>query len=304
MNVELYGLGACPVACVRDGNGERDATALSHLGLVGSSLAQLEGGVAQSVTKGEEWLFLLQTVGPAIAHEDIFLVFLVDNLLAFAPSAGIGLQRVGTTLFKICIPREGQLATWVHIAQQHIGQSVSGFRTDEPSLHDCRHLAKPRKGGTVAGNVHIDKAWVGSYECFHQAILRIRQVVLLAVDALAVLTPALVESTEHNHHIGLASLADGLTDEFVLRTLVAELVIANGDAVETLDGVTHIAAGIVDGELRIESGELRDEAVEGYYLALYLQRRRAAADGHHLDGILAHDQYLLTVREVEGQQRL
>ena len=124
---------------------------------------------------------------------------------------------------------------------------------------------------------------------------------MLAVDALAVLTTTLVESTEHNHHIGLASLADGLTDEFVLRTRVAELVIANGDAVETLDGVAHIAAGIVDGKLRVESGELRDEAVEGYYLMLYLQRRRATADGHHLDGILAYDQYFLTICQVERQ---
>ena len=87
--------------------------------------------------------------------------------------------------------------------------------------------------------------WVGCNKSLHQSVLCIRQFVLLAVNALAVLTSTLVESAEHNHHISLTSLADSLVDEFILRTAVAKFVIAYGDSVETLDGVAHIATGIV-----------------------------------------------------------
>ena len=46
------------------------------------------------------------------------------------------------------------------------------------------------------------------------------------------------------------------------------------------------------------------QSVERHQLALHLQRRRTAADSHHLDGILADDQYLFIFSKVEGQQRL
>ena len=144
--------------------------------------------------------------------------------------------------------------------------------------------------------------WVGCNKSLHQSVLCIRQLVLLAVNALAVLTSTLVESAEHNHHIGLASLADGLVDEFVLRTAVAKFVIAYGDSVETLDGVAHIATGIVHNTAgRLLTNRFK-QSVDGYKFALYFKRRRATSYGHHLNSILTDNKNLLVFRQVERQQ--
>ena len=53
-------------------------------------------------------MICLEAVRPAVAHEDAFLVFLVDDLVVFAPCAGIGIQGVGATLVERGVPGEGQ----------------------------------------------------------------------------------------------------------------------------------------------------------------------------------------------------
>ena len=55
-------------------------------------------------------------VGPAIAHIDTFLVFLIDDLMVGTPGSGIGSQGMCTTVLETGIPGEGQLTRWIHVA--------------------------------------------------------------------------------------------------------------------------------------------------------------------------------------------
>ena len=55
-------------------------------------------------------MICLEAVKPAIAYEDTFLVFLVDDLMILTPYARIGVEGMGTTLVERGIPCEGKLA--------------------------------------------------------------------------------------------------------------------------------------------------------------------------------------------------
>ena len=105
-DVELDSLSTSHAACVGDGNGEGELLVGRHLLLVGRELTQLKGGIAQTMAKGEERLQLL-LVCPAVAHVDTFLIFLVDDLMIFAPYTREGVQCMSTALLQSCVPGEG-----------------------------------------------------------------------------------------------------------------------------------------------------------------------------------------------------
>ena len=63
--------------------------------------------------------------------------------------------------------------------------------------------------------------------------------------------------------------------------------------------IAHISAGII--YLDAVLAQARLQAIERRNLALYLERRRASAYGHHLDGILAHYQYALSLLGVDRE---
>ena len=104
MDVELNSLCTSHTACVGNRDGKGNLVIHGELLLVGGKFAKAEGGIAQAVTEREQRptlhlsLLAVHLVYPAIAHEDVFLVFLVDDLMTFAPSTWIGSQRMRTTL--------------------------------------------------------------------------------------------------------------------------------------------------------------------------------------------------------------
>ena len=79
MDVELYHLGTSSLAHILHIDGECDAAICIHLSLVAAQIAQLELGVAQSMTKAEGRLLLL-LVDPAIPHVDTLFVFFIDDV--------------------------------------------------------------------------------------------------------------------------------------------------------------------------------------------------------------------------------
>ena len=112
---------------------------------------------------------------------------------------------------------------------------------------------------------------------------------------------ALVETTEHQHIVGTTSLLDGLGYELLWLTVFRQVDVHLYIVIET-GGVAHIATGKVDGATgRLAEDDLA-QSVERRNLALYLERRRAAANGHRFDGILANYQNPLGTTGIEGQQ--
>ena len=85
--------------------------------------------------------------------------------------------------------------------------------------------------------------------------------------------------------------------------VVATVLLQN--EVADVDGGVILAATEVEHQFHVVDVHTRHVALEEHIILASLQVYTVGEeDGHHLDGILAHDQYLLTVREVEGQQRL
>ena len=215
------------------------------------------------------------------------------------PRARIGAQSVGSALVERGIPREGQLARGVHVATEHAGQRLAGLGADEPPLHHGRHAAEPRHGHGVARDADEDDARIDIGQGLDELVLAVGQRILLAVVALAVLVVALVQPAEDDDHVGLAGFLHSLAAQLLRRAGVAERA-AHGDAVVALHGVAHVATGKDDGGA---GREARDKPVEGEHLLLHLERRGAAAHGHHLDGVLAHHEHLPILLQIEGQQR-
>src|SRR5581483_2992290 len=60
--------------------------------------------------------------------------------MAFQRSAGILMVIIKRHLSYILWPGRSQLATRIDIPEQHIGDSMTGFRTTEPDIQDGRDL--------------------------------------------------------------------------------------------------------------------------------------------------------------------
>ena len=102
---------------------------------------------------------------------------------------------------------------------------------------------------------------------------------------LTVLIVALVQSAKDNHHIGLLCLLNGLGNQLVGRAHLVERATYR-HAIIALNRIAHVTTGKVNLCLL----ETTADAIEGQDLLLHLQRRGASANGHHLNGILAHHQ--------------
>ena len=296
-HVELDDLGTGALAGVLDRYGGGDGTVGCHLLLVKAQVAHGKRGVTQTVTEGESRLFLL-LVGPTVAHVDALAVLLVDNLVAVTPCAGIGVQCMGAHVLEVLVPGERQFARGVSIAHEHAGERVARLAADEPSLHDGGNLVAPGHRHGITRDIDKHDILVGACQCLDQSILTVGQVHRLAVVALGILVVALVQAAEDDDVVGLFGLSHGFGDEGVGTAAVGQRL-TSGHAVVVAGGVAHIAAGIV----HLDAGACQTglEAVERQNLVLCLERTAAAADGHHLDGILADDKHTLGLVQVDGQ---
>ena len=119
--------------------------------------------------------------------------------------------------------------------------------------------------------------------------------------ALGILIVGLVQSANHYHAVGLASLLHSLGEQHFGRTALGDRA-ANGHSVVALHRVAHVATRIVNLYLRVYLSQTVADAVERKYLFLHLERRRATAHGHHLDGVLANHEHLLQLAGIERQQ--
>ena len=159
---------------------------------------------------------------------------------------------------------------------------MAGLAAEVPVLHDGGDAVDPGHRHGVAGNVHDHQTGIDGGEGLDDAVLSVRQAVLEAVVALGILMRALVEAAYVDDDVCGAGRGDGVGDELLIGAGLAE-VLAGGDAVVCTAGVAYIAALIDDLGVR----ERLPDAVQRRNLVLGLQRGRAAADGHHLDGVLA-----------------
>ncbi len=247
------------------------------------------------MSEGEGGTRLLQ-VGPAVAHEDALLIFLVDNFLSLAPCAGEGIQGVCAHVRKACRPGEGELAAGVDVAHKNGRQCAARLAAQEPSLHDGGHLLRPGHRHGVARDVDVDGILVRLRQSGNELVLVVGQLHLLAVVPLAVLIVGLVEPAEDDDVVGSPGFLHGFADELVGGALVLK-VLTRGDTVVAAAHVAHIAAGIVHLHLALQTVF---QALQGRYLVLCLQAAGASAHGHHLDGILAHHEDALGLCGPDG----
>ena len=98
----------------------------------------------------------------------------------------------------------------------------------------------------------------------------------------------------------IGGLAVGEPAEVMYEMIeVVNEILPRGHSVVVAGGVSHISAGIVNGNAGL--GQTLLQSVERRYLALHLERRRASAHSHHLHGVLAHHKHTLGRRHVDGQ---
>ena len=196
------------------------------------------------------------------------------------------------------VPCERQFARGVRIAHENARERFSRLAADEPALHDGRHLVTPRHGHCIARDVDEHDILVHASERLNQLILTIGHVHVLAVVALGILIVALVQAAEDDDIIGTLSLGDCLGDEFAGRAVFGQRLLGHNAIVFTC-GVTHIAAGII--YLDAGTSQACLQSFKRQNLMLHFERTAAAADGHHLDGVLADNQHTLGVVQVHGQ---
>ena len=152
---------------------------------------------------------------------------------------------MGTTVVETLIPCEGQFTRGIHIATEHAGQRFTGLRTDEPSLHDRRHLVGPRHSHSITGDVHKNNVFVYFDKGFNQCVLTVWQSILLAVMTLTVLIVALVQTTEYDDIVGTLGLLYSLRQQLVGTASFGNAT-AHCDAIVALNGIADVAAGVVN----------------------------------------------------------
>ena len=116
---------------------------------------------------------------------------------------------------------------------------------------------------------------------------------------LTVLIVALVQTAEHNHIIGTLCLLYSLSQQFFCAAGLGDATTYR-HAVIALHRIADIATCVIT--LHTKLGTLGCQSVERQDLLLNLQRRRASANGHHLNGILAYHEDTLALGKIEGEQ--
>ena len=255
------------------------------------------------MTEGKErtGVFL---VGPAIAHVDALFVLLIDDIVRVGrpfgripPCARIGVKCVGAHFLERGGPCERHLAARGGISREDGCKCPTGLRTDEPALHNGRYLLFPRHGHGIARDIDIDEVLVDLGQRLDEAVLCVGQFVSLAVVPLTILIVAFVQSPEHHHIVGSPGLPYGLGYKLVGRPVVFELL-SGAHTIVIAGDIAHIPTGIV---YRDAVSQPCLQTLKGRNLPLHFQRRTAAPDSHHLDGILAHHKHTFGLCRVDGQ---
>ena len=193
--------------------------------------------------------------------------------------------------------REGQFARRVHRAEHHVGERVSRLGTRKPRLQHRRNAADPRHRHGVARDDHHRQIGIGFGQRPDHFVLRIRQAVLQAVVAFAVLVVALVQAPDEDHRVGLAGRSHGIGDQLRLGTALAQIL----PGLHPVVVARHVADVTAFVDHFGFTGRSGADAFERRIFVPHLERRGAAAHGHHLDSVLTHDSDGLRPPEVDGQ---
>ncbi|CCY64711.1 putative uncharacterized protein [Prevotella sp. CAG:1124] len=114
---------------------------------------------------------------------------------------------------------------------------------------------------------------------------------------LRILVIALVKSAEHHHAVGLLGLRHGFGYQLVGSARVIEFLLGYHPVI-LAGGIAYVSTGILHAYLVAQQAA---HALKRKGLALHLQRRAAAAYGHHLDRVLAHHEHTERLRGVKRQ---
>jgi len=113
--------------------------------------------------------------------------------------------------------RLGQLAAWVDVAEEDVGQGVALLLAAIPALQHCRNLVEPGHRDRAAASHHHDRAGIGSSNCLDEQILFIRE-----RDARPIGVFAPVVSHDDDRHIRLPGERCGL----LLAAIVTKIEIS------------------------------------------------------------------------------
>ena len=230
--VELHDLGTGPVA--RIAQHETHVGDCSGTAAADSKRRIFEAGVTQAVTEWEEHVNAL-CIEPAVAHEYAFAV----ETLAIVREVHTFLM--GRRISEGQREAERQLAAWVDISEEHVGNGLTGFGAYVPGLDYGRHFLHPRHCDRIAAYQNHGEMAVHLCQGLYELILSVRESELLAVLALAVLMAGLVETAHKDDVVGFGGLGDGIGNQLSGTAALAE-VLTGADSVVVATGVTHIAA--------------------------------------------------------------
>ena len=228
-DIELHDLSPLAVTgvCHRHSDGQRLPG--SHPLTVGARLPVSEGGVAQAMAEGEERLDFLRVM-PAVADQDTLGILLIPDILILTLHAGIFPDSVGGDILKLHREGHRELAGGVDLAENDIGDGITGLGTEEPGLQYGRHLLDPGHRNSIAAHIDHHKVRIGLCQGYNHLILSVRKGKRLAVGILAILTRRFIETADKNHIVGLTGLGDSLGDK-LRRTARFGKVLTGGHTV-------------------------------------------------------------------------
>ena len=196
--------------------------------------------------------------------------------------------------------RERQFAARVNIAEEHICQTVAAFCSAVPCLDDSRHFIYPRHSHGITRHIDNHQTLVSFRQSLDKLILSVRQVVGLTVGVLTVLMRLLVQAAHEDNYICLLGSFDSIADHLSRSARVIKLLAKIEVVLNNL-----LSAGIAALIHHLKTAFLLCfvlYTLQGRHLILHFQLRRPATDGHHLDSVLAHHEYVL-VFGAKGQER-
>ena len=166
---------------------------------------------------------------------------------------------------------------------------MAGLRSREPALDDTIDLVNPWHSHCISGNDHNGKVRGDLCESFDHLVLGIRKFESETVGTFAVLMFALVETSDEYHRVSILCHGHSISDKLLLRPALRE-VLTGHDTIIIAGDISYITTFVNNFSLAVNCSE---DSFERSGLMLDLQRRRAAAYGHHLDGILSDHSDLL-----------
>ena len=271
-----------------------------------------EGGVAETVAEGEERRELL-LVDVAIAHVETFVIIDVPEVYGAVLTLDAWIAtRIGHTLTALLedgsvngalversIPRHGQVARRIDVTDENLSKRGACLRAKIPVLQDSRNTVDPWHGYGIARDVDHHETRIGLSQGLDELVLSVRKGIVGTVGAFVVLSTRLVETTDEDDHISLASHLNGFGAEFFGTTRIVKVLTCRYTIVGTA-WITHVTTCIAD--LNTRAGKTCLEAIEGHDLVLCLEAAGTATHGHHLDGVLANDEEAANLRQVQGEQ--